>query len=499
MNNYRMPHNRGIKSNKSCEECKKKEYKIKELKEELKLIERGRMYCRECEEKEKKIIELELEVKRLQSKMTYQERKITEGYFGSSTPSSKTPIKSNINPEQKKPLGAKEGHKGYGRKSISEEAASRVEIIEVEEEECPQCKVKLEGMGERDRYVIDLQPVMIEKVLYKLKRKRCPRCRQVYSATAPGVKEKSLYSNRFISHVAAEHYTWFLPLGQISTRLDVGIGSLVGSMHALGKTFKEIPDRLVEEYRKEEVRHADESTWRIEGLNGYIWFFGTEKIAIFRIRRTRASSVVKEVLNEEILIGVLVVDRYAGYNQVRCLMQYCYAHLLRHITDLQKEYPENIEVNNFVQKTAPLLSKAMKLRNLDISDKVFYKRAKRLKHRIIRVMNKPASHPGIQKIQNIFRENPNKLYHWADDRRIPADNNFSERNLRPPVIARKISFGSRSFNGANTREILMTVLLTLAKNSDCNIFNTLSDCLEQLVLNPNQDPYHVLFPPGTFN
>jgi transposase len=499
MHNYRIVQDRKSKRTNGCQECKKKSLKIRELQEENRYLSKSRTYCRECEEKENLIRELKLEVERLQGKLHRQERKVTEGYFGSSTPSSQIPIKSNIKKENKKPSGAKQGHKGYGRKSISEEEADRVEVIELEEEQCPCCKIKLEGMGERDRYVIDLEPVKIKKVLYKLKRKKCPQCGKVYSAKAPGVKRKSLYNNRFTSHVATEHYTEFLPLGKISTRLDVGIGSLTRILHSLGKIFDKIPDKLIEEYRKSEVKHADESSWRIGGLNGYLWFFGTENIIIYRIRGTRSARVVKEVLGEEILLGVLVVDRYSAYNLAKCLLQYCYAHLLRHVTDLEKDFPENTEVSKFVQETAPLLADAMKLRNLDINDKEFYKRAKILKQKIIIVMNRSASHPGIQKIQNIFREKPERLYHWADNRKVPADNNFSERNIRPPVIARKISFGSRSDQGANTREILMTVLATLDKNSDRDIFNVLNDSLNQIAINPDQDPYQILFPPGSFN
>jgi hypothetical protein len=36
----------------------------------------------------------------------------------------------------------------------------------------------------------------------------------------------------------------------------------------------------------------------------------------------------------------------------------------------------------------------------------------------------------------------NRLYHRADDRNAPMDNNLVEHQLRPLVIARKISFGS---------------------------------------------------------
>ena len=53
------------------------------------------------------------------------------------------------------------------------------------------------------------------------------------------------------------------------------------------------------------------------------------------------------------------------------------------------------------------------------------------------------------------------MYRCAQDRDVPADNNLAERTLRPTVIARKVSFGSQSDAGARTREILMSIVLTL--------------------------------------
>jgi hypothetical protein len=69
---------------------------------------------------------------------------------------------------------------------------------------------------------------------------------------------------------------------------------------------------------------------------------------------------------------------------------------------------------------------------------------------IQQVMHSEARHAGIQKIQNIFRENAHRMYHWAQDRAIPADNNFEVR--------------------ANFKA-----------------------CLDVLARDPKQDPYQVLF------
>ena len=61
-------------------------------------------------------------------------------------------------------------------------------------------------------------------------------------------------------------------------------------------------------------------------------------------------SVVKEVFGTAPLGGVLVVDRYGGYNRVPCRMQYCYAHLLRDMNDLEQEFETHEEVKNYTSQ-----------------------------------------------------------------------------------------------------------------------------------------------------
>jgi hypothetical protein len=93
-------------------------------------------FCESCFEKQRKIDALTEEVKRLKQKLKYEANKTKEGYFGSSTPSSKQPFKENS--VAKKEGGAKKGHKGNGRKSITDSAADRIEHLNIETG-CPDC------------------------------------------------------------------------------------------------------------------------------------------------------------------------------------------------------------------------------------------------------------------------------------------------------------------------------------------------------------------------
>jgi len=101
-------------------------------------------------------------------------------------------------------------------------------------------------------------------------------------------------------------------------------------------------------------------------------------------------------------------------------------------------------------------------------------------------------HLGIRRIQDIFQDHASRLYHWVDNRQVPAENNLAERDLRPTVIARKVSFGSVSDAGANTRSVLMSILYSLKKQKD-NVEYHLKQILDQLAKDPHQDPLSLLF------
>lgn len=415
-------------------------------------------------QKQQEIDRLREENTRLKARLRYQERTAKEGFFGSSTPSAKLPVKPNTATLQRyaAPGGARPGHHGQGRHRISAEDADRVVLISGLDT-CPGCGGALQDKGCRQRAVLDVEPLRRQTFHYRLQQKYCPRCRRTVRVRPPGVLKRHLLGNRLLAHVAVQHYVFGVTLGQLEIQLGVGGGALHGALHQVAKRLEPACDQLVREYRQAPVKHADETGWRTDGRNGYAWLFCNDQISVFRFRQTRSGQVAREVLGDQPVSGVLVVDRYDGYNRAPCRLQYCYAHLLREVQDLEKEFPDQIEVQVFVSIFAPLLAEAMKLRGRKLLPEAYRAQASGLKDRIIDWSQNTAQHPGVQKIQNIFRENPTRLYHWADSAQIPADNNSAERGLRPLVIARKISFGSQSEKGARTREVLMTVLHTLRK------------------------------------
>ncbi len=114
-----------------------------------------------------------------------------------------------------------------------------------------------------------------------------------------------------------------------------------------------------------------------------------------------------------------------------------------------------------------------------------------MQQQIVDLVEQPAQHLGIRQIQGIFRDNAHRLYRWVKTRAVPADNNRAERELRPTVIARKVSFGSQSDAGAKTREVLRSVVHTLVKR----VADPEAHCkavLDQLAADPTQKPVALL-------
>jgi hypothetical protein len=67
------------------------------------------------------------------------------------------------------------------------------------------------------------------------------------------------------------------------------------------------------------------------------------------------------------------------------------------------------------------------------------------------------------------------------DPTIPADNNLAERSLRPAVVARKISGGTRSPKGSQTKMDLMSLFATWTAQG-----KPLLPSCQQLLLSPSR-------------
>lgn len=449
--------------------------------------------CEGCLQKQLIIDRQNQEIIALKQKLKLNEKRLKEGFFGSSTPSSQLPIKENsLAQNQAKRGGAQPGHPPNKRQAFTAQQADEVRLLPVDEQSCPSCQSHLVIHTSNQRAIFDLQQEQLRKLFYQLERKRCSQCQTILSAKVIDAFPKAQLSNPLLVEVAQQHYVLGRTLGQLSERLSINYSTLFDSLKRVGRLLEPCLDKLKEIYRQTQVRHADETSWRCDGGNGYSWYFGSQNVSLHLFRQTRSSSVAKEVLGKQKLAGVLVVDRYNGYNQVPCALQYCYAHLLRNLKDLENEFESDLEVQSYTREMKTCLTDAMQLRNRGLSVKQYGKQAQAIKGRMLSLSHRPARHLGVRSWQDFFVEKSERLYQWCASAEVPAENNYAEREIRKVVIARKLSYGSQSEEGAKTREIWTSVLQSLKKREG-EPEAKLVEGLNSLVENPELDIAEELF------
>ena len=369
----------------------------------------GGEYCQDCFEKQLKIDRLEEENKQLKARLRYREKKDKQP-FGLSTPSSKITIKQgSLEENQKKKGGAKQGHKGHGRQTFNENEADGIVDLKVEDTSCPNCGGELYVKEIETRSIVDSVILEALNILYRCEVKRCKCCRTEVKRK-PDVLPQYKYGNNLIAETVIQHYGQGIPLESIGKMWGkrVSTSALQNILHNLADKFTPAIEKLEAEYRKQPVKHADETGWRTDGKNGYAWLFCSETISLFKFNKTRGQVVAEETFGTENLPGTLVVDRYNGYNKVPCNIQYCFEHLKRDLIKLGERNPDSEEVHRFVRVLLPRIRRAISLQRRKIPDATYYTRSKVLKIKILECINESASHPGIQAYQDIFRSHPNR-------------------------------------------------------------------------------------------
>lgn len=461
--------------------------------------------CPNCLRKMRQIDELDRKFKKAQRRINELEKRLGqrarsagESPFGANGSSATIIIKPN-SAENKQQLkgGAKQGHRGHGRKKP--EVSIPAEVLAAPAR-CPACGGSTRLRKIESRHVRDHIPEQVIDRHYTVQTCECGNCGKLVEAEVPGVMPRAKYSNQFVTDAACEHYLGGRTQGDVAARFGIGLGAFNNSMQSLAGILKPCMERLELQFIADPVRFSDETGYREDGVGRYAWLLSTLDVSLFLVGRTRAGDVPLELLSpfvaphSGLLHGILCVDRYSAYNRLPLLLQYCYAHLKRDAEKLTADFPKVPEVKAFSADLVRQLSMAMRLHGKKrLSDTQYYAQAEKIKAEIIRICDNEAKHPAIQHLQNVFRTNQHRLYHWVSDRRVPPHNNYSERSLRPLVISRKLSFGTQSAKGSQTRGILMSVLHSLKKQGHDPAVR-IREALNLKAQNPKLDVAGFLFP-----
>lgn len=321
------------------------------------------------------------------------------------------------------------------------------------------------------RQVIVLPPVQAEVVEHIVLERRCRQCGAVCRGTMPDLSGEVGVGRRLGWSVAAEvavlRTKLRLPLASLQWLLDhhwglrVSAGALCALSDEAARAGRDAYDGLLAEARASPAIHIDETGWRQDGRNGFIWTVSTPRLRYFHYTPSRAGSVARRLIGEE-YEGVTVSDFYTAYDQLDGLHQRCWAHLLRDIHELRTQYPDDAGLAAWAEAVHDLYHRAIAWASLieprspgerDAARRGFERELLDL------CREQPVAARQATLCKRVERYHP-ELFMFVADAAVPATNNAAERALRPLVIARKISGGSRSAWGSQTRMILQSLVAT---------------------------------------
>jgi hypothetical protein len=376
---------------------------------------------------------------------------------------------------EKKPRKKREARHNRGRAR----SATPTETVEHRVVNCPDCHLRLGGISlSRVREVIEIPPpppvVIGEHRIYK---GWCSNC-QKWHETPVDLHEEVLGQGRIgvrlASLIATMRTVMRLPIRQIQLYLEtmhqvkISNGEIVELLHRIGKHVQPQVSGIKAQIQKSPASQADETTWREDGINGYIWSVSTPTLRYYEYHHSRAGEVVKSLIGKEYQ-GVLGSDFYAGYNVHEGLHQRCWVHLLGDIHDLKKLQPHDEACLTWAKGVRAIYDEALawaaygpdpglspaKQSQARVTQQHLYEQ---------RLMDLCRPYLRIDVPQRVLCERVERflpeLFVFVAIPGIPSHNNLAERSLRPLVIARKISGGTRSPKGSQTRMTLASLFAT---------------------------------------
>ena len=405
-----------------------------------------------------------------------------DGYKKKSKP------KNFINPPKGKKRGPKYGHPGKTRNGFG----SIDHTVELTVESCPKCGGKTEQVADRPikrQQIAELVPKVVEVWEYERPLYECGECGwQGYAPLPLGCREDFSYGAMLSSLVG-----WLGYGGNVSwskqrflVEMVFGIPLSQGSLAKMHRWFAQSLYPSYEQWwewvQQPGVRCVDETSYRLNGVNYWMWVATSEQACVLFLAPSRSSKEVKSLLGED-FAGILSSDCWSAYSPVcASAKQKCLAHIERELKGLENSHQKANRL--FAARVFAILHEAREAYNRyhqgELNQEQLETQRLVSEAKLANVLDNPPQGgwaADSQKLANRFRRHWQEWFTFLSHPQVKPDNNDAERALRPVVIHRKVSGGARSHWGGQLVAMMFSFLETMrlqGKNPVAELFERLA-------------------------
>ena len=334
---------------------------------------------------------------------------------------------------------------------------------------CSCCNRKLSGGWlHATREIIELPITPVRIIHHMIMARRCGVCNR-REVASPDFSEmvvgKGRLGVRLLSMIAYFDAVCRMTVKTIQNVLSslyglwLSAGEIVEVLHRVAQKAETTYEALHQEIQSSAVVHADETGWREDGQSGYFWFFGNSQVRYFVGQRGRNNEVPKTALGKN-FTGILVSDFYCSYYWYEGRHQYCWVHLLRDLHKLHEVHSSHPGVGEFYEGVKKIYKSA---RDCVPPANPLCRRDLRREYEA-KLSALARQHLGLNRPQDALASRIVRritgLFMFVEYPETASDNNLAERSIRPLVVLRKMSGGTRSEKGSHTVAVLMSIFGT---------------------------------------
>lgn len=409
-------------------------------------------------------------VEKLEEKNCLLEKRLLM-YENAHTPPSLSK-KKRIPRESSGKLGAPIGHPKYER-----EEPEIDEVIEHKVYACPYCNCKL-GIKEVLEVLEEEIPDMkkIKAIKHLIEWAICPKCnrRVIAKNNAPADRFGPILKSK----ITLLKHDDRLPLRKVASTLlrdhnfKITHTGIMKVIRKVAKKLKEPYYNVIKIIRASKVVYIDETQYKLNGEKWWLWTFVCEDAILFVIRKSRSKAVVEEILGKE-FNGIICCDGWKTYESFTDRLQRCWAHPLRESFHLKEKNSDFERYHEFLKGMFERI-KEIRLKPPGIEKR--RELVEEMKESLTRVVMDMRKNVSFREFAEKIQNGMNYWFTCIEHLEVEPTNNFAEQALRELIVQRKIMGGLRSEKGAETLEIISTMIATW-KKQDKPLLETLKSYL----------------------
>ncbi len=440
-----------------------------------------------------------VEIKTLKETITWLEEEIVRLKKDSSN-SSKPPSSDIVKPSKilrrlgkKRKRGAQHGHRKFSRQPFEPEQVDEVIEYEIWDKDA-------KGLKPLDEWLV-IQQIELPDKLYKVIEHRArkyidPVTGKIHITPMPDEIRKGgllgadiTAAVGFMKGGCHMSYTTIQQFFKELFELDISRGMLCKAAQKVSQSLQPAYEQLAERLPHESQVGIDETGHHDQGKLHWTWCFDTPDYSLFRIDVSRGSGVLEKMLGKR-FSGIICADYWGAYRKYARLfdvpMQYCMAHLIREIRFLaQHSIKKLARWGNFLLEWLKKLFRTLHGRN-HYTPGGFAMAMERFKKGFLSRMRRPPDHALAKKLARRFRGKAAEDYfRFLTEPGLEPTNNGTERQIRPVVIDRRITQGTRGLAGMRWCERIWTILATCKKQKR-NVFEFIH---ESVIANWSKQKY----------